>query len=339
MNAVNDPNFIIVDDSSTFAEIEELLLIFNDHLFPWVLKKAERLKFEEDYKSAERMLTYSCAVNLEKFVDELGDDLHTLFACFERIQHWDTFKAQFQISAYADEQRFFAFYGASKIHSVNYMMYFLIEFFENIDAFIQIYRYDISKDEFGNLNTKKWEKKLSSFFNEKWKNQKDFEPWQDILASIFLSQTKAKPTEQNAPLRIVTSQVNKLFQQLCKFSLRNKDERTTTFYSTHEKGLDLEQKCYKILEQNNWSVRATPKSNDQGADLIAERGMLRLIVQCKNYQKSVGNDAVQQVYAAKTFFGGNIAAVVSQSGYTESAKSLAKKTEVLLMNLDDLQSI
>jgi restriction system protein len=89
--------------------------------------------------------------------------------------------------------------------------------------------------------------------------------------------------------------------------------------------------CAMHLARTGWRSRAVGASGDQGADVIAERGRLRAVIQCKLYQSPVGNKAVQEAHAARAHHGADIAAVVASSSFTPSAKHLASTTGVLLL--------
>ena len=80
-------------------------------------------------------------------------------------------------------------------------------------------------------------------------------------------------------------------------------------------------------------------SGDLGADIIATKRPLKMVLQCKNYKQNVGNEAVQQVFAAKSHYDATIAGVVAINGYTSSARNLAKSTGVMLMDLKDLREM
>ena len=54
------------------------------------------------------------------------------------------------------------------------------------------------------------------------------------------------------------------------------------------------------------------------------------------YAKAVGNRAVQEAFAAKSFVGAQFAAVVTNASYTTSARQLAASTGVLLLHFTDL---
>ncbi len=75
----------------------------------------------------------------------------------------------------------------------------------------------------------------------------------------------------------------------------------------------------------------TPRTGDQGADIVFVYGTRRVAVQCKRYSGSVGNDAVQEAHAARTFYGCTDAWVVTTGTFTPSARALAQRTHVVLV--------
>jgi restriction system protein len=105
---------------------------------------------------------------------------------------------------------------------------------------------------------------------------------------------------------------------------------------TPEDGVAYERYCAERLRAAGWDARATQASGDQGADVIAECGGIRLVIQCKRYGKPVGNAAVQEVAAAARYWSGDMAAVVSNAGFTPAARKLSAATGVLLLHHDDL---
>jgi HJR/Mrr/RecB family endonuclease len=73
-------------------------------------------------------------------------------------------------------------------------------------------------------------------------------------------------------------------------------------------------------------------------DLIAtHKSGRRVCIQCKYHAKPVGNSAVQEVAAGRTYYSGTHAVVVSGSGFTRSAIQLARAAGVVLLNTDDLE--
>jgi len=95
--------------------------------------------------------------------------------------------------------------------------------------------------------------------------------------------------------------------------------------------IGFENHCATLLRTAGWSAALTPHTGDQGADIIARRGEISLVVQCKLYNSPVGNSAVQEAIAARAFYGATHAAVVSNQPYTASARELANRAGVILM--------
>ncbi|WP_375453402.1 restriction endonuclease [uncultured Methylobacterium sp.] len=106
-----------------------------------------------------------------------------------------------------------------------------------------------------------------------------------------------------------------------------------------EDGVRYEAFCAARLSRAGWRTHPTPASGDQGADIVAEQGTTRLVVQCKRYGRPVGNAAVQEAAAAARYWSGDMAAVVSNAGFTPAARKLAAATGVLLLHHDDLDDL
>jgi len=81
----------------------------------------------------------------------------------------------------------------------------------------------------------------------------------------------------------------------------------------------------------------TQASGDQGIDVIATRDNVKAVLQCKKYSQPVGNAAVQEIIAGKQFEQADIAAVVSNNSYTQSAKQLANAAGVHLLHYAELE--
>lgn len=98
-------------------------------------------------------------------------------------------------------------------------------------------------------------------------------------------------------------------------------------------GVEFEVWVSKLLKENGFiDIRGTPATGDQGADLIAKRGGQTIIIQAKRYQGTVGNKAVQEVASAVQFYSGDEGWVITNSTFTPSAKALAQKSGVRLID-------
>ena len=105
-------------------------------------------------------------------------------------------------------------------------------------------------------------------------------------------------------------------------------------------GPEFEQWCAAILRRNGFNpVRVMGGSGDQGMDVMGMRHGQKWLIQCKRYNKPVGNKAVQEAYAGKAYYRCQKAAVMSNTYFTSGAKELAKRTGVLLWDRDELKKL
>ena len=86
-----------------------------------------------------------------------------------------------------------------------------------------------------------------------------------------------------------------------------------------------------------YRVERRKKSHEQGLDLLLERHGERICCQAKRNKKPVGNKAIQEVIAAREYYGCQRALVVTNSIFTLSAKKLAKRCNVELWDRDVLK--
>jgi len=108
-------------------------------------------------------------------------------------------------------------------------------------------------------------------------------------------------------------------------------KRLDTFSINSLSGYEFESLLEKIFKTMNYHVILTPKTQDQGADLIMERDNQRTVVQAKCYKnQNVGNGAVQEIVAAKKYYQADRALVVTNSFFTSSAIELAEINNVEL---------
>ncbi|MBL4763861.1 MAG: restriction endonuclease [Colwellia sp.] len=99
---------------------------------------------------------------------------------------------------------------------------------------------------------------------------------------------------------------------------------------------EYEEYIAQNLISLDWDAYSTKGSGDQGADVLAEKNGIKLVVQCKLYGQPVGNKAVQEVYSAKGFYGCDVAIVVTNSSFTKSAMQLASSLDVHLLHDSEL---
>jgi hypothetical protein len=102
-------------------------------------------------------------------------------------------------------------------------------------------------------------------------------------------------------------------------------------------GFDFEKYAGELLHNNGFErIEVTQQSGDFGVDIIAYKDDIKYSIQCKKYSSPVGIKAVQEVIGSKTMNNCHVAVVLSNNYFTNSAKELAKKNNVLLWDRDKL---
>lgn len=104
-------------------------------------------------------------------------------------------------------------------------------------------------------------------------------------------------------------------------------------------GTDFENYVGSLLIGSGFNVSGTPKTGDQGADLIATKDGKTYVIQVKKYTNPVGNAAVQEVVAARGYYNGEVGVVVTNSTFTTSARALAVKNNIILIDKHRMKDI
>ena len=95
-------------------------------------------------------------------------------------------------------------------------------------------------------------------------------------------------------------------------------------------GYMFEEFLSKLFEKMGYSAEVTKKTNDQGIDIIGKKNGRKVGIQAKCYSNNVGNSAIQEAVAGKSFYDCDAVMVVTNSYFTESAKKLARANDVIL---------
>ncbi len=93
----------------------------------------------------------------------------------------------------------------------------------------------------------------------------------------------------------------------------------------------------QVLRAMGYRTTVLGGSGDQGVDIIAAGTDGNVAVQCKNYNRAVGNKPVQEVYAGARHHGCDHAWVVAPEGYTKGAYELAQSVGVALFDADSIR--
>ena len=102
-------------------------------------------------------------------------------------------------------------------------------------------------------------------------------------------------------------------------------------------GTEFENFMANVLAEKGYHVQTTPKSGDQGVDLLLTMDGRKVAVQLKRYTGAVGNAAVQAVVAGMFHYQAKEAWVITTSTFTKSAKQLAMSNRVRLIDGRELE--
>lgn len=91
-----------------------------------------------------------------------------------------------------------------------------------------------------------------------------------------------------------------------------------------------------LLRSEGYSAKRTRGSGDYGVDVIASKKGKTYAIQCKLYNRTVGVKAVQEIVSGRVYYKTDYAVVVSDNSFTNAAKSMARKSGVILTHHKNL---
>lgn len=101
-------------------------------------------------------------------------------------------------------------------------------------------------------------------------------------------------------------------------------------------GLVFERYLQLLLSQRGYTNVRLTSQNDLGVDLIAEKDGEVWGIQAKRYRKQVGLDAVRQVVAAAKHYNCTRTMVITNSFYTQNARTIARSMNCELIDRNGL---
>lgn len=104
-------------------------------------------------------------------------------------------------------------------------------------------------------------------------------------------------------------------------------------------GAEFEEYLTVLFGLLGFKTENTPLVKDQGIDVILVNGKGKYGIQAKFYSHPVGNAAVQQAIAGREFFKLKKGAVITNSTFTASAITLAEKTNIRLIDGNELNKL
>ena len=99
-----------------------------------------------------------------------------------------------------------------------------------------------------------------------------------------------------------------------------------------------------LYAKQGFQVYLTPYSNDKGVDVVALKDGENYLFQAKQTKSSVGNDAIQEIYAAKNYYENKFnekfqLLVISNGDFSSSAETLARANHINLIKRNHLDKL
>jgi hypothetical protein len=139
-------------------------------------------------------------------------------------------------------------------------------------------------------------------------------------------------------LNIFVQQLNPLLekQKIESFARKIQKSSVNRAYTINDidlmSGKEFEQFIAVLFSKMGYETEVTKSSGDQGIDVIASKGGDKIGIQAKCYSGTVGNSAIQETVAGRNYYHLDKAIVVTNAGFTNSAKELAEANSVVLWN-------
>lgn len=87
-----------------------------------------------------------------------------------------------------------------------------------------------------------------------------------------------------------------------------------------------------LLRSHGFATRKTRSSGDFGVDVLANKNGKTFAIQCKLYNRPVGTKVIQEIVTGRVFYKTDYAVVVSDNKFTDAAKTLARRSNVILVH-------
>lgn len=101
-------------------------------------------------------------------------------------------------------------------------------------------------------------------------------------------------------------------------------------------GHEFEHYVARLLAHRGFDTRVTQSSGDLGVDIVAHRAQARYAIQCKRQNANVARTAVSDAVAGKAPYRCTHAMVVTNRYFTPGAAKLARATQCVLVDRDQL---
>ncbi len=185
------------------------------------------------------------------------------------------------------------------------------------------YRKTVTENAFGKKN---YDKFIPQFTEYLYENSEKMQEWVEENNWNYDDFTDAY-IEHAAPGLI----------EAFELMLQDRDEKME--FSESMDPYEYEQFCAKEFTKAGWNAKTTKASSDQGVDVIAKKGDIKLVAQCKKFTKAVGNKAVQEIVAGIKYYQADMGIVIAPNSFTKSAEKLAAANKIKLIHHSQIKDL
>ena len=101
-------------------------------------------------------------------------------------------------------------------------------------------------------------------------------------------------------------------------------------------GLEFEQELGEVFKRLGYTVQSTPRTGDQGIDIILRKDGKTTIVQCKSHQSPVGPAVARELYGSMRATKADGAILACTGGFTRGVKQFAQGKPINLISAAEL---
>lgn len=101
-------------------------------------------------------------------------------------------------------------------------------------------------------------------------------------------------------------------------------------------GYEFERYISLLLNSRGFKSQVTKERGDFGVDVLADKDNIKFAIQVKRQSNKVSQSAIREVVAGQSYYNCEKTIVITNSYFTESAKTLARVNNCELINRDSL---
>lgn len=102
-------------------------------------------------------------------------------------------------------------------------------------------------------------------------------------------------------------------------------------------GVSFEKFIGLMFSLRGYKVEFTPRTGDEGVDLIATRDKEKIAIQCKQWKNSVGPQAVQQIFTGKNLSKCTKGILITTASLSPQAERMANKLGITYWDKDSIK--